>query len=228
MTLLITIVPSLVLVLYFVKSDKFKEPNRLIIITFLFGILISIPAGYLNSLIDKNFATGERFNDALLSGFFGGGPVEELLKFSVLYFYILKEKAFNEPMDGLVYGVLASLGFATYENYTYVFVLANIWELIPMDVAVLRSYSAVPMHGMCGAIMGYYFGQYAFSANKKYLGLAIIFPIIFHGSYNFMCSYNWFYALSIVLIGCIFTLLLHRNLKLLQKNKRKEHEKKEI
>ena len=227
MTLLITILPSLALVLYFVKSDKFKEPNRIIIITFLFGILITIPAGYLNSLIDKNFATGERFNDALLSGFFGGGPVEELLKFSVLYFYILKEKAFNEPMDGLVYGVLASLGFATLENFQYVFYLdSEFWTA--QEIAIFRSYSAIPLHGLCGAIMGFYFGQYAFSANKKYLGLAIIVPIIFHGSYNFMCDYNWYYAVSIVAVGFIFALLLHRNLKLLQKEKKKEHEEKKV
>ena len=227
MTLLITILPSIVLVLYFIKSDKFKEPNRIIIITFLFGILITIPAGYLNSLIDKNFATGERFNDALLSGFFGGGPVEELLKFSVLYFYILKEKAFNEPMDGLVYGILASLGFATLENLQYVFYFdSEFWTA--QEIAIFRSYSAIPMHGLCGAIMGFYFGQYAFSANKKYLGLAIIVPIIFHGSYNFMCDYNWYYAVSIVVVGFIFALLLHRNLKLLQKEKKKEHEEKKV
>ena len=227
MTLLITILPSLALVLYFVKSDKFKEPNRIIIITFLFGILITIPAGYLNSLIDKNFATGEIFNDALLSGFFGGGPVEELLKFSVLYFYILKEKAFNEPMDALVYGVLASLGFATLENFQYVFYLdSEFWTA--QEIAIFRSYSAIPLHGLCGAIMGFYFGQYAFSANKKYLGLAIIVPIIFHGSYNFMCDYNWYYAVSIVAVGFIFALLLHRNLKLLQKEKKKENEEKKV
>ena len=227
MTLLITILPSIVLVLYFIKSDKFKEPNRIIIITFLFGILITIPAGYLNSLIDKNFATGERFNDALLSGFFGGGPVEELLKFSVLYFYILKEKAFNEPMDALVYGVLASLGFATLENFQYVF-YSNSEFWTAQEIAIFRSYSAIPLHGLCGAIMGFYFGQYSFSANKKYLGLAIIVPIIFHGSYNFMCDYNWYYAVSIVAVGFIFALLLHRNLKLLQKEKKKEHEEKKV
>ena len=227
MTLLITILPSIVLVLYFIKSDKFKEPNRIIIITFLFGILITIPAGYLNSLIDKNFATGERFNDALLSGFFGGGPVEELLKFSVLYFYILKEKAFNEPMDALVYGVLASLGFATLENFQYVF-YSNSEFWTAQEIAIFRSYSAIPLHGLCGAIMGFYFGQYAFSANKKYLGLAIIIPIIFHGSYNFMCDYNWYYAVSIVAVGFIFAIFLHRNLKLLQKEKKKEHEEKKV
>ena len=34
----------------------------------------------------------------------GNGLVEETLKFLVLYFYVLKEKAFNEPMDAIVYG----------------------------------------------------------------------------------------------------------------------------
>ena len=227
MTLLITILPSIVLVLYFIKSDKFKEPNRIIIITFLFGILITIPAGFLNSLIDKNFATGERFNDALLSGFFGGGPVEELLKFSVLYFYILKEKAFNEPMDGLVYGILASLGFATLENLEYVY-YSDYEYVTAQQIAIFRSFSAIPMHGLCGVIMGFYFGHYAFSANKKYLGFSIIVPIVFHGSYNFMCSYNWYYAVSIVAVGFIFALLLHRNLKLLQKEKKNEHEEKKV
>ena len=112
---------SKIMVFYFIKSDKFKEPNRIIIITFLFGVLISLPAGYINDFIFKRFATGDEINEALLSGFFAGGPVEETLKFLVLYFYILREKAFNEPMDAIVYGVLISLGFATLENFNYVF-----------------------------------------------------------------------------------------------------------
>ena len=47
-TLLITIVPSILILLFFVFSDKFREPKKIIIITFLFGVLITIPAGYLN------------------------------------------------------------------------------------------------------------------------------------------------------------------------------------
>ena len=79
-------------------------------------------------------------------------------------------------MDGIVYGVIVSLGFATYENYTYVYEWA---EQIAKDegydfaelsylVALGRSYSAVPMHGLNGAVMGYYFGMFVFSGNKKY------------------------------------------------------------
>ena len=130
-------------------------------------------------------------------------------------------------MDGVVYGILASLGFATLENLQYVFYFdSEFWSA--REIAIFRSYSAIPLHGLCGTIMGFYFGQYAFSANKKYLGLAIIVPIIFHGSYNFMCAYNWYYAVSIVAVGFIFALLLHRNLKLLQKEKKKEHEEKKV
>ena len=34
-------------------------------------------------------------------------------------------REFNEPLDGVVYGVCASLGFATLENLYYVYVLAD-------------------------------------------------------------------------------------------------------
>ena len=123
-TLLITIVPSILILLFFVFSDKFREPKKIIIITFLFGILITIPAGYMNDFILNTFETDNEVNNALLGGFFAGGLVEETLKFLVLYFYILREKAFDEPMDGIVYGIVVSLGFATLENYDYVYRLS--------------------------------------------------------------------------------------------------------
>ena len=73
-------------------------------------------------------------------------------------------------MDGIVYGVTVSLGFATLENYEYVFIYAEKWEIEPYTMAILRSYSAVPMHGLLGCVMGFYFGMYSFSysiLNKK-------------------------------------------------------------
>ena len=83
-TLLITIVPSILILLFFVFSDRFREPKKIIIITFLFGILITIPAGYLNDFIIDTFETESEVNNALLGGFFAGGLVEETLKFLVL------------------------------------------------------------------------------------------------------------------------------------------------
>ena len=224
MTLLITIGPSLALMLYFILSDKFKEPKKIIIITFLFGVLITIPAGYLNYFIDKHFENESVINNALLHGFFSGGLVEETLKFLVLYFYVLKEKEFNEPMDAIVYGVVISLGFATLENIEYVYFS----KYVALDTAIIRAYSAVPMHCLCAVVMGYYFGSYVFSGEGKYMGLALIVPIVFHGTYNFLCAFSNNYFLFVVFILLIFSILLHRNAKVRQRGKRTEREEKKV
>ena len=227
MTLLITILPSLAILFYFIYSDKFKEPRKIIIITFLFGVLITVPAGYLNHFIMETFENNSQVNNALIGGFFAGGLVEESLKFSVFYFYVLKEKAFNEPMDAIVYGVVVSLGFATLENYDYVFRLAEEYKMSPLDIAIGRAYTAVPMHALCGVIMGFYFGMYAFVSGGKNLSLALIVPYIFHGTYNFLCAFPPYY-IFVIFILLVFSYLLHKNVKETQRLKKREHEEKII
>ena len=222
-TLLITIVPSILILLYFFLSDKFKEPKGSIALVFFLGICICLPAGYVNSFMENNFK--DIFSERLLFSFLGPAWCEELLKFIILYFIVLKRNEFNERMDGIVYGVAVSLGFATLENYEYVFVLAEQWEIDPYQMALLRSYSAVPMHGLNGCIMGFYFGMYAFTANKKYLILCLLIPFIIHGLYNFLYYPYHFMILGILVI---YTIVLHSNMKKLQESKNKEGEIKKI
>ncbi len=233
LTLLITLVPPLLILLYFVLTDKFKEPKGTVILIFFLGFLICLPAGILNGLSHDFFYDGSKYSDNLTSSFLGPAWAEELLKFSILYLIVLKRNEFNEPMDGLVYGVVVSLGFATYENYTYVYEWA---EQIAKDegydfaelsylVALGRSYSAIPMHGLNGAVMGYYFGMYAFSGNKKFLILSLILPYLFHGFYNFLV---WPYPMTIIGILVLFSFYLHNELKQKQKLKRNEKENKVI
>ena len=227
-TLLITIVPSLAILSYFIISDKFREPKKIIIITFLFGVMITIPAGYLNHFILETFENQSEVNNALLTGFFAGGLVEETLKFLVLYFYVLKEKAFNEPMDAIVYGVVVSLGFATLENYSYVYQVSEQIGMSAREVAVLRSYSAIPLHALCGVIMGFYFGMYAFVSGGKNLSLALIVPYIIHGTYNFFASFPNYSCVLVVLIALVFSIILYKKFKDAQKLKKREHEDKVI
>ena len=233
LTLLITLVPPLLILLYFVLTDKFKEPKGTVILILFLGFLICLPAGILNGLSHDFFYDGSKYSDNLTSSFLGPAWAEELLKFSILYLIVLKRNEFNEPMDGLVYGVVVSLGFATYENYTYVYEWA---EQIAKDegydfaelsylVALGRSYSAIPMHGLNGAVMGYYFGMYAFSGNKKFLILSLVLPYLFHGFYNFLV---WPYPMTIIGILVLFSFYLHNELKQKQKLKRNEKETKRI
>ena len=222
-TLLITIVPSLLILIYFFLSDKFKEPKGTIALVFGLGVLICLPAGVINEFMEKNFSN--IFSEKLLFSFLGPAWGEEILKFLILYTIVLKRNEFNEPMDGIVYGVVASLGFATYENYDYVFRLAETWNIDPAQMALWRSYSAVPMHGLNGCIMGFYFGKYAFTADKKYLVLSLLIPFLLHGFYNFL---EYPFHFMIVGIMIVYAIILHSDLKKLQLRKNKEREVKKI
>ena len=124
-TLLITIVPSLIILSFFF-SDKFKEPKQTIAIVFFLGILICLPAGIINDFMYETFNDGSDFQKDYPK-FLSAAWSEELLKFIILYFIVLRRNEFNEPMDGIVYGVTVSLGFATFENYDYVFYWAEEW-----------------------------------------------------------------------------------------------------
>ena len=224
-TLLITIVPSLIILIFFFFSDKFKEPKQTIAIVFFLGILICLPAGIINDFMYKTFNDGSDFSERLSSSFLSAAWSEELLKFVILYFIVLRRNEFNEPMDGIVYGVTVSLGFATFENYDYVFRWAEEWGVDPYQMAIWRSYSAVPMHGLMGCIMGFYFGMYAFSANKKYLILCLLIPFIIHGLYNFLPHPSHYMVLGVVII---YSITLHSQFKKMQWMKNKEKEIKKV
>ena len=65
-TLIITIAPSVIILLFFFFSDKFKEPKGTVAIVFFLGILICLPAGILNSLIYENFNNSTETTERLL------------------------------------------------------------------------------------------------------------------------------------------------------------------
>jgi len=224
-TLLITILPSILIVTFFVKSDRFPEPPSQIIKLFFFGILLCFPAFYLNTALGDIYAS-RGISEALISSFLTAAPVEEILKFTVLYSLVYKMKDFNEPIDGLVYGVVVSLGFATLENIYYVYVLSDYFDMTSKALAITRSFSAIPAHGIFGATMGYFFMKYSFISKKNNLALCMIVPILLHGTYNFFVQSYYIIALLLIIISWVVLLKAFSRLKKSQKTKKQEYEKK--
>ena len=223
--LLVTILPSILIVLFFVKSDRFKEPTKEIIKVFFLGILITIPAYFLNTYLSEIWYSTNA-SEGLISSFLTAAPVEEGLKLSVLYFFVYKMKDFNEPVDGIVYGVTVSLGFATLENIYYVYLLADYFETTSMTLAILRSFSAIPAHAVFGVFMGYFFMKYAFIKKGDNLIFAFLIPFVLHGCYNLFTSSNFIISLILIIISWIIALRMFARLKKTQKTKRREYEKK--
>jgi RsiW-degrading membrane proteinase PrsW (M82 family) len=224
--LLVTILPSILIILFFVNSDKFKEPKSEIIKVFIFGILITIPAYILNTFLGDFWYNNTKVSQNLISSFLTAAPVEEGLKLSILYYFVYKMKDFNEPLDGIVYGVTASLGFATLENIYYVYLLADHFQTTSMALAVVRSFSAVPAHAVFGIFMGYFFMKYSFIKKGDNLFFAFIIPFVLHGCYNLFIASNFFVSLTLIIVAWIVALRLFSRLKKTQKRKKKEYEKK--
>jgi RsiW-degrading membrane proteinase PrsW (M82 family) len=197
-TLILTLAPPLLIVAYIIKADRFPEPVGLCISTFLLGCLLCIPAASLNSYFIPDLSY------AYLAGF-----TEETLKFAAIYFYIRTKTDFDEPMDAIVYGTLISLGFASLENFQYVYNAGN-----PDFIAILRSFTAIPLHACCGIIMGYYFGLYIFKERDKLnLIKSLFFAIAFHASYNYFATRNILLMFVVLIILVMFAKKLHRLLK---------------
>ncbi len=113
--------PALWLIRHYVRHDAYPEPRGLIIKTALMGIVIIVPILIVELLL--MFVIGEDAPHMLtvfLYAFVVAGFTEELFKYLVLKKYCSTKSDFDEPMDGIVYAVLVSLGFALLENIMYV------------------------------------------------------------------------------------------------------------
>src|SRR6266481_1531793 len=83
---------------------------------------------------------------------FGVALAEEVVKLLVIVAVSRRRRPFVDPMDTVVYGAAAGLGFAAYENLAYLVQHADIWR----SLAALRSVLTVPFHGALGIIAGAY------------------------------------------------------------------------
>lgn len=175
------VAPSLLLMWYFHSRDHHPEPRSVVLTTFFLGVLIVFPVLLL--AVPLNLLSAEIAEPHLRGvyhAFFVAAIPEELFKLVVVWRYCARHKAFDEPMDGLVYGAVASLGFATLENILYV-------AEGGLGLAIMRALTAVPSHAFWGVIMGYYVGQAKFgppALRGRNLRLAFLVPMLLHGIYD--------------------------------------------
>lgn len=220
------ILPVAVFLFIIYKKDTLKEPLHLLIKCFFGGIIAIIPT----VLIEIIFYYFNPFDGVFLSLLyenFNFGLTEELCKFIFLYLIIWKSPDFNRHYDGIIFSVCLSLGFAMLENISYVLQDG-------FGAAIGRAIFAVPMHGLCGIVMGYFLSWAKFSLpgeKNKYILLSICVPAVLHGLYNFLVFYaaalikghSIFGSISIIIFFFIFIAFLWR----LGFTKLKEHLRKD-
>ncbi len=213
----LAVAPALIICFVIYRIDRYdKESHWQLIICFILGMLVTYPAMQLEAY-GESFGLNQpgHLGKLILLSFVVVGLTEELAKFVALIGYAYPRRAFNEPLDGIVYSVMISMGFATLENIIYA-------DRFGLETTVLRAFTAVPAHAVFGVFMGYYVGLAKFSKERKIILIAtgVFLAAVIHGLYDFFILqeyYDWLMVFATLTL-CISLYFAIRLVRLHQAN----------
>ncbi len=177
---IVAVLPGLVICYLIFRIDRYeREPVRAMLLAFILGVCATVPSVLVQHYSGITpapqhsgllFTVGASFGVVAFS--------EEIFKCLAFYLGIFRRSFFNEPLDGIVYAVILSMGFATIENILYA-------AAYGINTTILRAFTAVPAHLVFAIVQGYYLGRAKFTPEKKWQltvrGLGI--SVVLHGSY---------------------------------------------
>ncbi len=181
----IALLPVLLLLFYIYKRDKYQpEPVKQILKAFFYGTGSVVMALLLAEPLSIYTLDSMPIMEKLRKAFLEAAIPEEIAKFVLLWLFLRKNRYFDEKVDGIVYAVCVSLGFAAVENVLYLFDNYDSW----LQVGFVRALFAVPGHFGFGVLMGYYYSLVSFSSlpSLKNRILVLLAPILAHGAYDFI------------------------------------------
>jgi RsiW-degrading membrane proteinase PrsW (M82 family) len=109
------------------------------------------------------------------------GPIEELAKMLPFVLVALQFKAFDEPLDGIIYASFIALGYAAVENVYY------LQFLTPLESAA-RSFASPVIHILFASIWARWI-TVAWLQNRPLampMVLGFLLSAFLHGSYDFL------------------------------------------
>ncbi len=207
------LLPGFAWLVFYLTEDPHPEPKRLVTLTFFAGIAFGFFAIVLEQLYNR---TAMDWGIATLSVFslLVFAIIEEAMKFGAAYFAVGKSSVLNDPLDRMLYIIVAALGFATLENIGAISNLplasgatALIGSAFQMDS--LRFVGATLLHSLTAGIVGYYWAMGIIRKHVFWNLLAgFIFAIILHAGFNYLIlTYGDIsYTIILLLVAGFFVL----------------------
>ena len=213
------VIPALFLMVRIYRADHLeKESTGLLSSLVVAGILSSLIAlveERVLSYLLANFLNYHQLAYKIILYFVVVALSEETSKYFMLFRRTWNHPEFNCIFDGVVYAVFVSLGFALWENISYVLNYG-------LYTAIARALTAIPGHACFGVFMGVFY-----SAAKRYERygdynsmsvcrfMAILVPVLIHGAYDFIATmetdgFNYIFIIFIILLFVFTNIMLKR------------------
>ncbi|MFG3612027.1 glutamic-type intramembrane protease PrsW [Rummeliibacillus stabekisii] len=186
----VSIAPALALFSFFyLRNQMATEPRTTLFHTFIYGAILTFPILFLQFVVNEE----KIFTSVLMQDVLFSGVVEEFFKWFILLIAIYHHIEFDDPYDGVLYGVSISLGFATVENILYILSFG-------LDTAFMRALMPVSSHALFGVVMGYYLGRAKFTGRNssiRYQAVSLALPMLLHIIFNFILTIEgkWAYIM---------------------------------
>lgn len=184
------LIPGFAWLIFYLKEDLHPEPKKIILFVFLAGAFSAVLALLAQVNIDKIFQSNllERYS---IGGLLAFALVEEICKFGAVYFIVKKSRFFDEPVDAMIYIVVAALGFATLENIAVISSILSKAGAVPFvnlfSAISLRFVGATLLHTLASGILGFYWAISIREFNKKeFLILGVLLATLIHGIFNYL------------------------------------------
>ena len=203
------IIPAIILLVEVYKYDRLeKEPPNLLISLVLKGILatfLAVITERIGLAVCGSLFSEDSFAYNVLVMYVVVGLSEEGFKYLLLKRNTWNIPDFNCRFDGVVYAVFVSLGFALWENLSYVFSYG-------FGTALVRAITAVPGHACFGVFMGTWYGL---AKRQELWGnqagsqvcrtMAVILPVLIHGTYDLIATVGntWVFVVFIAVMFAI-------------------------
>lgn len=205
---LIAFCPAFFYMLYIIAFDHRKpEPPKTIVLSALLGIIAALAIVLCTDVCIAHIVDGRGFKESIVLGFFKLALPSEIAKWLVLCVFLSLNKFYDEYIDGIVYSVCISMGYAG---------ILGAWLLHgyigePLGTLLERTaitiFVFIPIHFISGTIMGYYMALARKRSKIQNYVFALFLPILINGilsSIVLMIGIQWEYYF---IMGVIFTML---------------------
>ena len=213
------VIPAIGLMFYVYKADHLEKESpamlwRLVVGGVLSALIALILEKVFSLLLNLTVSSDSTAYNIILY-FVIVAFSEEGAKYFMLRRRSWRSPEFNCQYDGVVYAVFISLGFAIWENISYVLTYG-------FASAVVRAVTAIPGHACFGVFMGVFYAlakKYSLGQQKGqstlFSVLAVVIPGLLHGTYDYIAtkentSFNWFFIIFVVILFIISFLLIRK------------------
>ena len=186
--------PSIIWLLFYLRKDAHPESKRMVLKIFLYGILSAVLAGLIEieisaglSFFGGNFLQRFPFLFFLVSQFIIIALVEELSKLLIVKEKVISDPEFDEPVDVMLYMIIAALGFAALENILVLFLGEEPMLLREaITITSFRFIGATLLHALCSGALGYFLALSFFEPKKRIrlIFKGTIIAVLLHGLFN--------------------------------------------